>query len=112
MKIDNLIIKWAYYIEPSSHPSTEGQVVHVTHCSILNADNHEIIISGTTQCSPRDAYDKETGRKISLTRALYLHRELVSGEHEKQHKQFRARVWEIYRTLTKVPRWQNKKSLI
>jgi len=40
-----------------------------THCMIYDKDLN-LVGSGTTECSPRDNFNRVTGRKISFTKAL------------------------------------------
>ena len=41
----------------------------VTYCDVLDGDG-DCIGSGLASCSPRDQFNKNTGRKIALSRAL------------------------------------------
>ena len=43
-----------------------------------------------------DEYNKDLGRKLSLTRAL---------KHAGISKENRAKIWDTYRNLTLTPRW-------
>ena len=49
--------------------STFGDGGKVTHCDVLDGDDC-CIGSGITLCSPQDQFNKNTGRKIALSRAL------------------------------------------
>jgi hypothetical protein len=92
MNVGNITVKWSYdevdAIIDSSLVSIE------TECSILK--NDEFVSYGIALCSPNDTYDKEFGRKLSMSRAL-LKSDLTKEE--------RSVVWEAYRTMTKTPRW-------
>lgn len=66
-----------------------------TTCSIFTRDGR-LVSSGEAQCSKKDMFSKETGRKVSLKRAL---------ESSSFTKEERAAVWEDYRLSRPVPRW-------
>ena len=48
---------------------TYGDGGKATHCDVLDGDG-DCIGSGLASCSPRDQFNKNTGRKIALSRAL------------------------------------------
>lgn len=83
MKVNNLTIKWLYRHVPI-----------VTYCDVYVGD--AIIATGDARCNPSDHFCKESGRKLSLARAL---------KQANIPKEERKKVWEIYRTMTKKGRW-------
>ncbi len=64
---------------------TEDLITDVTRCAITNLDNASVFIVGLAFCSVKDTFSKETGRKVSLTKAL-----------ESFSKEFRTLVWRAY----------------
>lgn len=56
-------------------------------------------LAGTSRCHSNDVYSKEAGRRRSLTQAL---KTLMYGRVE------RTEVWELYRTLSKEPKWKTR----
>jgi hypothetical protein len=56
------------------------------------------IFQGIAKCSPEDKFSRDTGRKISLSKAM----KKTSGELSKVQ---RRNVWNAYRDMTKDPRW-------
>jgi len=85
MKVGDLNIKWRYT------KTEEGE--EVTICQLV--EDGEVTLAETATRSKNDRYDKETGRKLSLTRVLKF-----------LNKKVRKEVWEKYRTMTKKPRWE------
>lgn len=84
IKLDDgreLLLSWFHerYKEPMNGISGH------TYCYLEKADTRKIISYGLTQCSVSDNYNKETGRKISLTRAL-----------SDLPKKDRATIWNAY----------------
>jgi len=57
------IVKW-------NHENNGRDEQSVTRCFIRNAANKEVVCSGVSICDTRDQYNKQIGRKISLSRAL------------------------------------------
>jgi len=102
MKVGDLVIKWLYSKE-GKYIEKEDMTVEVerTDCVIQHAETEKVLGQSATWCSPYDVYNKEKGRRIALQRAL------LSGP---LNKATRSEVWEAYRTLTKVPRWEVKKN--
>lgn len=93
MEVNRRIIKW-YYSKVDAvidNTLTSDKIV----CSVFEADALSVGV-GMAMCSPNDTYDKEFGRKLSLTRAL-------AGST--LNKVQRMIIWEAYRTMTKTPRW-------
>lgn len=66
-----------------------------TTCSIFTKEG-VLLSSGEAECSKKDMFSKDTGRKVSLKRAL------ETGPFTKEQ---RAAVWEDYRLSRPVPRW-------
>jgi len=54
------------------------------------------ISTGIATKGTNDLFDKNVGRKLSLSRAL---------KHMKLTKDQRAKIWDDYRFQTKTPRW-------
>jgi len=76
-----LFVRWIY----------DGKT---TICRIYEGETD--LISGIAHTADCDAFNKDTGRKISLqraTQALGL------------SKEDRRRFWEVYRNMPKKPRW-------
>ena len=71
-----------------SHVANEATV-----CTVANRDG---LSTGMAKRSKKDHFDKKVGRKIALTKAM---RGMTLSKAQKK------RVWEDYRTMTKVPRW-------
>lgn len=78
-----------------------------TTCLIYNIENDKpgqeelfLLASAATELAIGDQYNKETGRRLSLQRAL-----ASLG----LPKEFRSEVWEKYRTMGKNPRWETTK---
>jgi hypothetical protein len=83
MKAGNLTIEWLYSIPEK----------RVTQC-ILNNDAH--VWSGVAICAKGDHVCKETGRKVSLAKAL---------KEAKFPKEERKVIWEAYRNTKQGGRW-------
>jgi len=73
-----------------------------TTVCVLESYDGAIIARADVTASHKDKYNKETGRRKSLKKLLL---KVFPGEN---HYQFRAAIWEKYRTLTKIPRWKTK----
>ena len=67
-----------------------------TYCIIREEGSTHPDIIGIAFKNPKDAYDKEKGRKKSLLRAMKNHGFT---------KLYRKEIWEAYRTMTKKERW-------
>ena len=65
----------------------------VTRCIIKRDDNPEEI-HGVAICSKQDQFNRELGRKISLSRAL-----------KQIPKDKRKPFWEYFRNMTAEPKW-------
>lgn len=87
MTFGDLKIRWFYTGRRRKLPTA-------TNCEILDRTSGSIVGTGKSCCMSSDTFDKEKGRKGSLTKALTnIPRDL------------RFQVWEWYRTLPKTPRW-------
>ncbi|MFA5154148.1 MAG: hypothetical protein WC554_16480 [Clostridia bacterium] len=85
MKIDNYRIRWFY---PKDKKSQR------TVC-VLSSETSELAIT-EAKCIKTDEFNKEIGRKLSLSRAL---------QTANVKKEDRSKIWDVYRNLTAVPRW-------
>lgn len=83
MKAGNLQIRWRYHSQ------------WVTICSILKEDD-SFVGAGNACLHDHDHFCKETGRKLSLARAL---------KTANLPKEERTVVWEIYRNTKLGGRW-------
>ena len=75
-----------------------------TTCTIKYKDGEDILTSGIAWCSPFDQFEKQRGRKVSLTRAL--------GYGMFPNKTTRASFWKQYDKdigLCKTKRNENKR---
>jgi len=68
-----LRVKWTHLREQDS-----------TFCRIVD-ENDKVILHGYSQCHPKDQFNKSTGRKVSLAKAL-----------EGMSKMNREQVWKEY----------------
>lgn len=94
MKVDDYKFRWEYtdkqticYIE-----LVQPTVLKETVCLCYRASTR----------NSKDKFCKEIGRRISLKRALlsaFPTNDTIDGYN------YRSKVWEKYRTLTKTPRW-------
>ena len=85
MKTKNFNIKWYY---PTRSPG-------VTVCDIKDSQNNLIAYS-FVGCYYKDNFCKDTGRKLSLARAM---------ANANLKKEERKVIWEAYRNMTKKKRW-------
>ena len=85
MKIENYFISWSY-------PKTKK--THQTIC-VIEVENTEIGIANA-KCMKTDEYNKNLGRKLTLTRAL---------KNANISKKDRTKIWDAYRNMTLTPRW-------
>ena len=86
MKVENYKIWWEY---PKTKKNKNTQK---TICVISVTDSNST--EGTAKCMKTDEFDKEFGRKLSLTRAL-----------NPIPKEDRTKIWEAYRTMSAIPKW-------
>lgn len=84
MDLENIKIRWQY------SRIKKGAI----YCLIQLPDYSEHF--GLAETNPKDHFCKDTGRKLSLSRAM---------ANAKLPKEERVKVWEAYRTSTKKPRW-------
>jgi len=85
MKALNYSIKWSYRHIPV-----------ITYCAIYENELPFAIGEGSAVCSRNDLFCKNTGRKISLARAM---------KNANMTKNTRASIWEAYRNTKKGGRW-------
>jgi hypothetical protein len=94
MKTEKYQIRWY-------HKTLDDSVPHilaghrVTYCELINAEG---VYGGEAVCHKNDTYDKDKGRKLSLSRAM-----ADAGLSKCE----RAEIWENYRQMTKKGRWNN-----
>jgi hypothetical protein len=81
----DVFVRWKY--------DDEG----VTVCKIeLSSDVDNILLLGTAKLAECDHFNKDTGRKVSMSRALKKY---------PFTKEERSQFWEAYRKMTITPRW-------
>lgn len=85
IKINNIEIRWNHQ---------RNVPAPITVCEVKIDEDRYL---GTSKCSLNDNFCKDCGRKISLSRAL---------DKTTLSKEKRFKIWEEYRTATKIPRWQ------
>lgn len=84
------------------------QMAQMTRCSIFELaepgekTEPKLITFGVAKCSDRDQFNKETGRKISLTRALLQGTHFLS-ESTLERKEDRGTIWAYYRNRNLPP---------
>jgi len=89
MRAGKLKIKWRY-VERTNMPP-------LTFCGIIREDDPtKITRAGVAVCASSDHFCKETGRKLSLARAL---------KNANLPKEERAVIWELYRNSKPGKRW-------
>ena len=71
----------------------ETPIERATTCIIFNEQGDEVA-SGTANVHPKDNFNKEKGRQISLARAI-----------SSWDKPYRTQVWDEYRTWGAKDRW-------
>lgn len=91
MKTEHFKIFWRYIVKKKKHQ---------TDCTIVNLNDNFIVGKGSTLCSKKDQFQKDIGRKISLSRALSQGDKAYSLTKE-QH----AEIWEGYRLMVPGGRW-------
>lgn len=93
MKVENYYVKWQYHNKVVMDKKGKNHDCVRTECTIVtNLGNHHS--HGNAVCSIKDTDEKEIGRKVSLTKAIKYFNKIE-----------RAKFWEVYRTMTKVPKW-------
>jgi len=85
MKALNYSVRWVHRHFPIS-----------TYCDIYEENLPLPVGSGKAICHCTDQFCKETGRKISLARAM---------KNANMTKNTRASIWEAYRNTKKGGRW-------
>lgn len=120
MRVDNIDVRWQYESVQVQEKKTKiFYDTELTVCIISSkTDETEVEISrGVATCSIFDKFDKEVGRRLSMTRALTSFmfpanmRKTESGrELAVNQRKFRARFWEAYRTMGKKPKWSKNKN--
>lgn len=84
MKTKNYQIKWNYGI---------GDTKVFTYCYLINAKE---TICGHAECSQKDNFSRDTGRKVSLARVM---------KKAELPKEERTEIWEAYRNMKVGGRW-------
>ena len=92
MIVNGIQVKWYYSVVDAEIDATLTS--EKVRCVIVTDDS--IIGAGSALCSPKDTYDKDFGRKLSLTRAV---------KNSKLTKEVKTSIWNAYKNMTKVPRW-------
>jgi len=92
MKTEKYQIRWYHRILDDSVPHRHAGH-RVTYCELINKDG---MYSGEAVCHEGDNYDRDKGRKLSLSRAM---------EDAGLSKDERFDIWHEYRYMTKKPRW-------
>lgn len=101
MKAGNLTIKWRHGSEigtiPTRNPLKRKIIVrhNRTFCELFD-EKGNLIQSGYSLCATGDCFCKETGRKLSLARAM---------KNANIPKEERRVIWEIYRNTKLGGRW-------
>jgi len=96
LKVKDYEIKWTHF-----HPKiVDGFEVtdfgNGTSRCVLSNTRRKTAGIGMTRCSINDNFSYETGRKISLSRAM---------QRAELPKEERTLIWEAYRNMTEKPRW-------
>jgi hypothetical protein len=86
MKADKYKFRWAY------SKAIPGRL----YCAIGHIDDKQPFEIAFAECSVKDHFNKDTGRKLSLARVLKI---------ANIPKEERKSIWETYRTMTVKPRW-------
>ena len=92
MKVGNYYVTWQYF--NTEKVDKKNRTTHhvCTKCILFKDDKP--VNDGVAVCGVKDRDDRDKGRKVALKKAInYL------------HKTERTEFWEIYRTMTKTPRW-------
>lgn len=118
MKVDNFRFSWEHNLVTRTVKGVETQlrqtickIWRISPLPVVQRDAKLPLHQAGVVCSTEDTYIPELGRRKSLTRVLQLV-SLADFEDEAlifMRRDFRTRVWEEYRTLTKEPRWTVKK---
>jgi hypothetical protein len=97
MKVDNLYVTWKYFDREFTNSKGVTSIRRGVICHIEDetVEDMAFIRSGLALCSPNDNFNKEIGRKISLKKAMATY-----------NKEIRTKLWEEFRTMTKVAKWK------
>ncbi len=102
MKAGNLLIRWSYGDEITTVPATDPfkrKIVRQhnrTFCELLDATTGNQLVMAYSLCAPGDTFCKDTGRKLSLARAM---------KNANLAKEERTVIWELYRKMSPKNRW-------
>lgn len=96
MKVNNYVVDWKHNNQCKNAELQSSSTV----CFISVVEDKQKVgkASGTAKMSQNDNYCRETGRKVSLKRAL---KELGATKAE------RTQFWESYRKMSPTPKWGN-----
>jgi len=89
MKSQSYTIKWKHHQKPITGKAH-------TECQIIDTDSETVLAGGIATLSEKDQYDKNIGRKVSLSEAM---------DNLSLSKEQRAKIWEDYRMMTPQHRW-------
>ena len=89
MKTEKYEIKWEYHY-PIQSPRLQ------TLCQIKNTITDNDVSFGFALCSEKDRFCRDTGRKLSLARAM---------KSAGLSKEERAELWNVYRDTKPGGRW-------
>lgn len=101
------VISWKHVREMKTYPSvfTDGVIQAATRCSIFVLTDigrgavNTPVAAGLAECSTLDQYDRDEGRKRSLTRALrklYPTKDVIDKPVRDERRARRRHVWNIY----------------
>lgn len=97
MKTEKYQVRWYHqFVDESAPDKSAGH--HRTYCVLLNKSGL-FLSDGESICSPKDNFCKDTGRKLSLSRAM------GNLPEDRMSKEERKEVWEAYRQMKPKGRW-------
>lgn len=98
MKAGNLLIRWSYGDELRTYPPSRmiRRVHNRTYCELLDAQTGNQVSMAYSLCAANDVFCKDTGRKLSLARAM---------KNANLAKEERTVIWELYRKMSPKNRW-------
>lgn len=115
MIVDGIVFKWRYEEGMMKLRGYEPYETIITECLVYRVeDTEKVVAAGRAYLGVGDIDSKDTGRKLSLARALDLLYPLPkkattmrADDHMTwvHNKMMRFNVWEAYRTLPAKPRW-------
>jgi hypothetical protein len=121
MIVDNYRIFWKYtnievnYLGTKKPKGNVGnkmssrfplsKLVTRTECFIVTKDTNEILAHSWVQPHVTDKYDKEKGRKLTLTKALKQFTLFEERAEAGSGRKLRAKIWEAYRIMSSTPKW-------